>query len=543
MLDGRPLRWDESSIRSSSLTSVLADDLIVTGLMPYACPCDFGAGRRYRLEELVSATPRSLVYRAKDSLLSDQGFNADVAVKVFRPGKDRSHEALTGRRITHAHVLRILDRGETDEGFPFIVSEFVEGGDLSTKPGPWNPKDAARFMIKLCRGVQAAHAAGVVHCDLKPANVMLTKDGEPKLADFDLARSDSNPSAVSRGNIAYMAPEQYEGRENSLAPPADIYALGGIFYSLLTGRAPHGESAAQIEAFHAAKAPPASTATATELDRIICRAMHPSIVERYPSAAQMADDLESWLGHRPIMWMRPSAWTRARLWSIRHPARAVAAGSLALSLGAGLWAWRSIVERDHRRDLEAQAAVVRKADEKVEEIKGKVRTQIRNQIAMLNPKSAADLDQRLLPTLTWVEWITSDPVISASGEIAGVPERIWLLEESISIAEAEGRSTHVDTMMKRYALAQLMIGDQRSAEAASVIDALEPWLGSMHGDDPVRHAVGAMRACIEAEDTLSGLDAKARVARLMELRSQLENKPGMGRGIRMIDKVAKRLGA
>ena len=542
MLEGRPLHWDDSSIRSSSLTSVFADELIVTGLVPFACPSDFGPGERYRLEELVFANARSLVYRAKDSRLSDQGFHATVAVKVFRPGKDRSHEALTGRRISHANVLRILDRGVTEDDHAFVVSEYVDGGDLSAKPGPWDPKDAARFMVKLCRGVQAAHAAGVVHCDLKPANVMLTKDGEPKLADFDLARSESNPSDMARGNIAFMSPEQYEGKENSLAPPADIYALGGILWTLLTGKAPHGETASQVEAFHAARALPASTVGGKTLDRIVHRAMRREIAERYPSAAQMADDLESWLAHRPIEWMQRSAWQLAGLWSIRHPGRAVAVGAASLALVAGLWTWRAMVERDHKRELEAQATIVRKADEKVEEIKGKVRTQIRSMISMINPNSAADLDQRLLPTLTWIEWLTDDPVISASGEIAAVPERIKLLQEAITLAEADGRSAHLDTMMKRYALSQLLIGDNRSAEAGPVLDTLDAWLASLPGDEPVRLSVRAMHACVDAEDVVSQTALNVRVAKLQLIRSQVQGKPAMQRTVKMIDNVAKRLG-
>lgn len=541
MLEGGPSRWDESFLRSSMLTSVLADELIVSGMIPYACPCEFGPGHRYRLEELVSASAKSLVYRAKDSRLSDQGFRAEVAVKVFRPGMDRSHEAYSGRRISHPHVLRILDRGTAEDGAAFMVSEFVDGGDLATKPGPWNPKDAATFMVKLCRGVQAAHAAGVVHCDLKPANVMLTKDGEPKLVDFDLAKSQSNASDSARGNIAFMAPEQYEGRENCLAPPADIYALGGILWALLTGKAPHGETASQVEAFHAARAAPSSTAGGTTLDRIVRRAMHPNVAERYPSASQMADDLESWLAHRPIEWMRPPVWRLAALWSIRHPGGAVALVAASLAIVAGLWTRNAMVERDHRRELEAQATIVRKADEKVEETKAKVRAQIRNMISMVNSKNAAEIEQRLLPTLTWIEWLTGDPVISTSGTIAAVPERTKLLQDAVAAAEADGRFSHVDTMMNRYALAQYLIVENRSAEAEPLLETLDAWQLFVPSDDPMRLSLRVMHACVEAEDVLRQTPAKERLANLQRIRSQIQDKPAMKRTITLIDTVVKRI--
>lgn len=542
MREGRTLPWDDDPSRSDSLASVIADDLIVCGLVPFPCPSDFGPGNRYRLEEAVHMGRTSLVYRAKDSKLSDQGFHAIVAIKVFRPGKDRSHEALTGRRITHPHVLRILDRGITQDGYAFVVSEYVEGGNLSEKSGPWGAKEAARFMVKLCRGVQAAHAAGVVHCDLKPTNVMLMKDGEPKLADFDLARSESNPSDTARGNIAFMAPEQYEGRENSLAPPADIYALGGLLFWLLTGKTPHGDSASRIQAFHAERAKIPAAKMPSTLQKIIRRAMATEIAERYASAAQMADDLEAWLGNRPIAWMRPATPTVLRLWSMRHPARAIIAAGGILVAGVGLWAWQAMNERDHLRDLEAQVAVGQKAQAAVESIRKMVRTTIKQQIHMLDPRTAADLDQRLLPTLTMIEWLGGSPLVSPTGDIAGTAERIQLLEGAIANAEGEGRASHLDTMLKRFALAELLISANRSAEAGPQLAFLDSWSSWMPDEDSIRVAIRAMRACVDAEDPLApSSDPKVHAKPLTDLKQELQGKPGMVRVTRLLDRVIARV--
>lgn len=539
---GRDSDGSDAGPEADALRSVLADDLIAAGLIPHACPCDFGPGKRYRLEELIAASPRSLVYRARDTRLSDGGFRAEVAVKVSRANADRSHEALSGRRVSHPNVLRILDRGATEDGAGFVVSEYVEGGTLAAQPMPWKAKRAAAFLSKLCRGVQAAHAAGVVHCDLKPANVLVTNEGEPKLADFDLSRSESHRSDASRGNLAYMAPEQFRAEENSLAPPADMYALGGILHSLLTGRAPHGETVEEISAFHERGTPPGPTGLDSTLDAILARAMHPVAAGRYPSAAQMADDLDAWLTSRPIAWLNPSAPMRLRLWTVRHPARAVGAAAAAVALMAGVWLWRAVVERDHRRELEAQAMIVRTADAKVEEIKEKVRKQIRGMISLTDARQSQDFDQRMLPTLTWIEWLASDPVIAASGEIAAVPERIKLLQESVLHAEGAGRGEHVDTMMRRYALSQLLIGAGRSAAAIPLLDLLGPWAERCAPEDPFRVAIGVMRDCAELDTAPSEEAAALRAEALRSRRNTLLEEPGMARSIALIERVLERRG-
>jgi len=531
-----------ASLDADALRSVLADDVIASQMVPYACPCEFGPGGRYRLEELIAAGTRSLVYRAKDARLSDTGFHAEVAVKVFPHGGDRSHEALSARRVTHPHVLRILDRGVTDDGAAFIVSEYVEGGDLASHPVPWHPRRAAAFVGKLCRAVQAAHAAGVVHCDLKPGNVLVTAEGEPKLADFDLARSDSHTSGAARGNLAYMAPEQFQGTENCLSPPADIYALGGILHVLLTGRPPHGETAAEIASFHATSAPPPPTGLDPTLDAVLARALLPSAAGRYPSAAQMADDLDAWRAFRPIAWMNQPWRTRLRLWATRHPGRAVAAASAATALAGGIWLGWMVIERDHQRELEAQAMIVREADAKVEEIKGKVRQEIGRMLRLLGPGNAEDANDRMLPTLTWIEWLTSDPVISSSGTVAGVEERINLLQDSISHAESGGRGMHLDTMMRRYALAQMLVKAGRSAEAGPVIDALASWAEQAATDDPVRVKVRVMRECVSLELAPNPEAAAARARALRATRGEIIEEPGMARTVALIEAVLKRTG-
>lgn len=193
--------------RQDLLASILVDDAITAAMMPWSCPCDFGPQGRYRLLELVAVGRDSLVYRGHDRLLSSEGFGAEVAIKIVQ-GEAAQHEALTARRVAHPYVLRVLDRGvDNQTQATYMVTEYVEGGDLSQKPAPWELHQAVGFMIKVAKGVHAAHAAGVIHCDLKPANIFVTKEGDPKVGDFDLAASPLNISAAARGNVAFMSPE------------------------------------------------------------------------------------------------------------------------------------------------------------------------------------------------------------------------------------------------------------------------------------------------------------------------------------------------
>src|SRR5262249_45349101 len=125
----------------------------------------------------------------------------------------------------------------------FFSLEFVSGGSLSgrLKQWPLSATEAAALLEKLARAMQHAHEHGIVHRDLKPANVLLTEAGEPKIADFGLAKNMDGDDGLSRtgagmGTPAYMAPEQAEGRIRDIGPATDVYALGMILYECLTGQ-------------------------------------------------------------------------------------------------------------------------------------------------------------------------------------------------------------------------------------------------------------------------------------------------------------------
>jgi serine/threonine protein kinase len=167
-------------------------------------------------------------------------------------------EAEAVARLQHPHIVQIFDVGEwrAAEGgvpVPYFTLEYVEGGSLNTrlegKPQP--PDRASELLLTLARAADYAHGQGIVHRDLKPTNVLLTADGRPKLCDFGVAKVLTGPGPETLGGLLvgtpeYMAPEQADGQARDVGPAADVYALGAILYTMLTGRPPF-QSASVIE--------------------------------------------------------------------------------------------------------------------------------------------------------------------------------------------------------------------------------------------------------------------------------------------------------
>jgi serine/threonine protein kinase len=338
-------------------------------------PRDFGPllpdGReRYTLTRLIGAGASGTVYSATDRHLSEPDRPAEVAIKVLASrradawlSRRLTEEATKARRVDHPAVVRVLDRGGEQTDSPYIVYELVKGGDLQTWYEQQNKRvpirRAVEIVAQIARGVQAAHAAGLVHSDLKPANVLLDDSGRAKVADFGIAArlhwalqeragdaGDSAPPAGPVGNMAFIAPEQFRAEPGCFSVPADVYALGGVLYALLTGTYPNGDSPAQVARNHGNASdaepyrPPSARSIRPEIDRsldLMCRrALAPRPDERYPSAAALADDLEAWLESRPISWQKPSPALVFRLWIRRRPAVAVSSAAAVVLLVAGL---------------------------------------------------------------------------------------------------------------------------------------------------------------------------------------------------------------
>jgi hypothetical protein len=529
-------------IESSAFASLLVDQAVVNMLMPWPCPSPFGPDGRYCLEELVGAGSNSLVYRATDLKLCSTGFQATVAIKISRGGDNNAAEALTARRIVHPNVIRVLDRGVEPGGAGYIITEYVQGGDLQTQPGPWEVRKAVGFMAKLARAVHAAHSAGVVHCDLKPANVLLTPDGEPKLADFDLSHSSGSADDRARGNMAFMSPEQFARDPEGLTPPADVYALGGMLYWLLTGSMANGNTPEQVAESHRLAAAPPSPRIDVDLDRICIRALARKREDRYESAAALANDLDRWLAFEPLPWGTISPVRRFRLWSRRHPYHATGALALAVVLVAaasvGTVMARS-AEREQQTRIQAQAESVRKTNEEVEKLKAKMRAHIRS-IAQGVMGRQGDQQERMLPTLTWLQWIADTPVLGNDGEVALAPKRIQALRAMIHTGEQNNRDSDVDVKLARYALVYFLVLDGQSPAAADILRQVKADWAGLRPEDPLATSIAAIGECIDAEtDTIR--PASERLTALAKVEERLRLSEIAEPARRLVARVIQRI--
>lgn len=304
---------------------------------------------RYELLRPLGRGSSGTVCEAIDHLLSDSGHAAKVAVKLIpvdpATAQRQTAEATKARRIEHPGVVRVLDRGLTDEGELFLVYELVAGGDLQAwfdeRGKAITPKRAAELLAAIAAGVQAAHSAGLVHCDIKPSNILMTTEGHPRVSDFGVSAItdpfpgmvDGSSGGVPVGNLAFAAPEQVRRSAAFASPLVDVYALGGVLFYLLSGVLPNGSTPEEVSRTHSPAdgrpRPPSVRAHALAVDerlsRICARALHPRPEERYSTAGEFSSDLFAWLQKRPILWMKESPVRRTQLWIWRSPVAAVLA--------------------------------------------------------------------------------------------------------------------------------------------------------------------------------------------------------------------------
>jgi tRNA A-37 threonylcarbamoyl transferase component Bud32 len=254
---------------------------------------------RYKLLAQIAAGGMALVYKAQDTLL-----NRIVAIKILRESfaedpafqKRFTREAQSAANLSHPNIVAVYDFGR-DGDRQYIVMENVEGRDLKSvirAEGPLPLPRALNIAEQICAGVGAAHRTGIVHCDVKPQNVILTTEGQAKVTDFGIARAfmAAAPGGYTEsvwGTPHYFSPEQAAGEQPT--PASDVYSIGVILFEMLTGRLPfEGENQQQLALAHLRDAPPPITqinpAIPVELEQIVNQVLSKEPAQRYRNADQ-----------------------------------------------------------------------------------------------------------------------------------------------------------------------------------------------------------------------------------------------------------------
>jgi hypothetical protein len=477
-----------------SIASLVADDIVAHTIVPVQCPHRMGADGRYELVELLVPTRRAAIYLAIDRTLSTPEAPSHVIVKIV-VNRDDLEEAQLARRVRHPNVVEVYDAGLTEEGLAYVVTEYVPRGDLSSEPVPASPARAAKVVRDLADAVHAAHAVGVVHSDIKPANVLLANDGTPKLADFDLAKDVSDGGHEIRGTLITAAPEQLGRDARSALPLSDVYGLAGLLFWLLTGvtpNAPDGQPRSnRLAVLETSRVPP-------ELRDLCLRSLDADPLRRHGSARELSEDLSRWLADRPLPWRDVALGRRLRLGIRRHPLQATLVLVAALAL-VGLVATLFYF---HTVDVESREAILRDQlafrERESKAMWDWVRGQMvvsRNDIQLRAPSAS---QEELVRMMVWLERIGELPGPDGKPGRWGKAEVADVLSAIVARYERDGQADSLLAAITAYAYALSLESSGALDAAAAVLDGIdESWTPRLKPGDAFLGRVRAARERVQ----------------------------------------------
>jgi serine/threonine protein kinase len=277
---------------------------------------------RYHILEQLGEGGMAVVYKAYDTRLE-----RDVAVKVIRTErltietmaqtlKRFEREAKSLAKLTHPNIVPITDYGE-HEGKPYLVMPHLPGGTLKQMLGkPMGWEETIRILLPVARALAFAHQQGIIHRDVKPSNILITSSGEPMLTDFGIAKilvdtdttAELTGTGMGIGTPEYMAPEQWTGH---VTPQTDIYALGVVFYEMVTGRKPYQADTPAALLLKQANDPlprPRSFVTSLPdaVEKVLFKALAKGLEDRYQGMGEMVKAMEGLLAGKPVKEARPA---------------------------------------------------------------------------------------------------------------------------------------------------------------------------------------------------------------------------------------------
>jgi len=314
---------------------------------------------RYVPGDLLGGGGMAQVYLARDEVLG-----REVALKILRARYAHDEEfverfkreAKSAAALNHPNIVQVYDQGHTDDGDHYIAMECVPGGTLAQRikrEGPLDPREAAGVASRVADALAVAHGRGIIHRDIKPQNVLLTASGEPKVADFGIARAASaktmTETSLILGTASYMSPEQVRGERVGLE--SDLYSLGVVLYEMLTGEPPYTADNPIATAMKHLDEPPrhpreANPAVPEGLDALTTKLLAKDPGDRYASAAELAEDLRRVRDGLQPLAAGPVQQTTAQMprdTGAPHTAPAVVAPGRGPGPAAGSRTWRALL--------------------------------------------------------------------------------------------------------------------------------------------------------------------------------------------------------
>ncbi len=335
---------------------------------------------QFEILEKIGQGGMGIVYRARQKDL-----DRIVALKVLRnpllDSDDRQrlmNEAQAVARLKHSGIVQIYQVGETSDQ-PYLCFEYVDGSHLGERlaRSTMSPEDACKLLRKVASAISFAHEQGIIHRDLKPANILIDADGEPKVADFGLAKlldcgeHKTNSDRLTKtgalvGTICYMAPEQFTGLSENVDYRADIYGLGTILYEMLVGRPPligdtPDETMYLVRTVDPAAPRKLNPKIPRDVETICLKCLEKEPDRRFQSGAELELELKRFLNGQPLSIRPTSSITIATRWCKRRPAIALLSAlsallMIALSIGGYWMAWN---QTQHAQKLQEQRDLAR----------------------------------------------------------------------------------------------------------------------------------------------------------------------------------------
>ncbi len=302
---------------------------------------------RFLIRSRIGVGGFGAVYRAYDPVLDREVALKVPRAEVLQEPKARARflrEPKAAAQLRHPHIVPIYDAGSDGDHF-YIASALIEGQTLKAAIEDRQPdfRQAAEIVRDLAEALDYAHGMGVIHRDVKPANVMIDARGQAILMDFGLAHLKRSGEKLTQdgtvmGTPAYMAPEQADGSLGEVGPASDQYSLGVVLYELLSGRTPFSGPAAAVifNHLHQAPEPPRriKPQVPEDLETICLKAMAKRPRDRYANCAALSEDLRRWLDGEPVRARQMGAVERLARWCRRNPVVAGLSAATAVLLVA-----------------------------------------------------------------------------------------------------------------------------------------------------------------------------------------------------------------